>query len=70
VRVLNEPGSSLARLLNAKAGKGEPAGAKEESAPSAETTGAAPEPAGPESQEVTASAETKKEEPPATEVTG
>jgi large subunit ribosomal protein L10 len=70
VRVLNEPGSSLARLLNAKASKGESAAPKEESAPPAETTAAAPEPAGPESKEVTSSAETKKEEPPATEVTG
>ncbi len=70
VRVLNEPGSSLARLLNAKASKGEPAGPKEESTPPAETTAAAPEPAAPESKEVTSSAETKKEEPPATEVTG
>ena len=70
VRVLNEPGSSLARLLNAKASKGEPAAPKEESAPPAETTAAAPEPADPESKEMTPSAETKKEEPPATEVTG
>ena len=70
VRILNEPGSSLARLLNAKASKGEPAAPKEESAPPAETPAAAPEPAGPESKEVTSSAETKKEEPPATEVTG
>ncbi len=68
VRILNEPGSSLARLLNAKASKGEPT-PKEESAPTAETT-TAPEPAAPESKEVNASAETKKEEPPATEVTG
>jgi len=70
VRVLNEPGSSLARLLNAKASKGEPAAPKEESAPPAETAAAAPEPAGTESKEVTSSAETKKEEPPTTEVTG
>jgi len=70
VRILNEPGSSLARLLNAKANKGEPAAPKEESTPQAETPAAAPEPAGPESKEVTSSAETKKEEPPATEVTG
>jgi len=70
VRILNEPGSSLARLLNAKASKGEPAAPKEESAPPAETPAAATEPAGPESKEVTSSAETKKEEPPATEVTG
>jgi len=62
VRILNEPGSSLARLLNAKASKGEPAAPKEESAPPAQTTGAAPEPAGTESKEVTPSAETKKEE--------
>ena len=70
VRILNEPGSSLARLLNAKASKGEPAAPKEESAPSAETTAAAPEPAATESKEATPSTETKKEEPPATEVTG
>jgi large subunit ribosomal protein L10 len=70
VRILNEPGSSLARLLNAKASKGEPAAPKEESAPPAETAAAAPEPAGTESKEVTSSAETKKEEPPTTEVTG
>jgi large subunit ribosomal protein L10 len=70
VRILNEPGSSLARVLNAKASKGEPAAPKEESAPSAETTAAAPEPAATESKEATPSTETKKEEPPATEVTG
>ena len=70
VRILNEPGSSLARLLNAKASKGEPAAPKEESAPPAQATGATPEPAGTESKEVTSSAETKKEEPPITEVTG
>ena len=69
VRLLNEPGSSLARLLNAKASKGEP-GQKEESAPAAETTAAAPEPAATESKEVTSLPETKTEEPPATEVTG
>jgi large subunit ribosomal protein L10 len=70
VRILNEPGSSLARLLSAKASKGEPAAPKEESAPPAETPAAAPEPAGPESkEEVISSAETKKEEPPAAEVT-
>ena len=69
VRVLNEPGSSLARLFNAKASKGEP-GQKEESAPAAETTAAAPEPAATESKEVTSLPETKTEEPPATEVTG
>jgi large subunit ribosomal protein L10 len=70
VRILNEPGSSLARLLNAKASKGEPAAPKEEGAPPAQTTGAAPESAGTESKEMTPSAETKKEEPPTTEVTG
>ena len=70
VRVLNEPGSSLARILNAKASKGEPAAPKEESAPPAETAASAPEPAATESKEVTSSTETKKEEPPATEVTG
>jgi large subunit ribosomal protein L10 len=69
VRVLNEPGSSLARLLNAKASKGEPA-PKEESAPPAEATATAQETSGTESKEVTSSVETKKEEPPATEVTG
>jgi len=69
VRILNEPGSSLARLLNAKASKGEPAAPKEESAPPAEATAVA-EPAVTESREVASSSETKKEEPPATEVTG
>jgi hypothetical protein len=69
VRVLNEPGSSLARLLNAKASKGEPA-PKEESAPPAEAAATAPATADTESKEVTSLAETKKEEPPATEVTG
>jgi large subunit ribosomal protein L10 len=68
VRILNEPGSSLARLLNAKASKGEPA-PKEESAPPAEATATAPATADGESKEVTPSAETKKEEPPTTEVT-
>ncbi len=70
VRVLNEPASLFARLLNAKASKGESAAPKEESAPPAETTAAAPEPAPTESKEVTSSVETKKEEPPATEVKG
>jgi large subunit ribosomal protein L10 len=70
VRVLNEPGSSLARVLNAKASKGEPA-PKEESAPPTEATAPAQETSSSESkEEVTSSAETKKEEPPATEVTG
>ena len=69
VRVLNEPASSLARVLNAKASKGEPA-PKEEGAPPAEATATAPATADTESKEVTSSAETKKEEPPATEVTG
>ena len=68
VRVLNEPGSSLARLLNAKAGKGEPA-PTQEGPPQAEPTATAPATADTESREVTSSAETKKEEPPATEVT-
>jgi large subunit ribosomal protein L10 len=68
VRVLNEPGSSLARLLNAKASKGG-AAPKEESAPPAEAT-AAPESAAPESKEVSSLPETKKDEPPPTEVTG
>src|SRR5437763_3697044 len=66
VRVLNEPGSSLARLLNAKASKGEPAAPQEESAPPAETTAVADR-AGTDSREVASSSETKKEEPPATE---
>jgi len=69
VRVLNEPGSSLARLLNAKASKGESA-PNEESGPQAEGAATAQETSGPESKEVTTSAEAKKEEPPATEVTG
>ena len=69
VRILNEPGSSLARLLNAKASKGEPAAPEEKSAPPGEATAVA-EPAVTESREVTSSSETKKEEPPATEVTG
>jgi large subunit ribosomal protein L10 len=69
VRVLNEPGSSLARLLNARASKGE-ATPKEEGAPPAEATATAPATADTESKEVTSLAETKKEEPPATEVTG
>jgi large subunit ribosomal protein L10 len=69
VRVLNEPGTSLARLLNAKASKGELA--PKEEVPSQEgPTVPAPAPADTESKEVTSSAETKKEEPPATEVTG
>ncbi len=70
VRVLNEPGTSLARLLNAKASKGEPAAPKEEVPSQEEPTVPAPAPADTESREVTSSAETKKEEPPATEVTG
>jgi large subunit ribosomal protein L10 len=70
VRVLNEPASAFARLLNAKASKGEPAAPKAESAPPAEASAAAPEPAATESKEATsAPPETKKEEPPATEVT-
>ena len=69
VRVLNEPGTSLARLLNAKASKGEPA-PKEEVPSQEEPTVPAQAPADTESKEVTSSAETKKEEPPATEVTG
>ena len=69
VRVLNEPGSSLARLLNAKASKGEPA-PKEEVPSQEEPTVPAPAPADTESKEVTSLVETKKEEPPATEVTG
>ncbi len=70
VRVLNEPGTSLARVLNAKASKGEPAAPKEEVPSQEEPTVPAPAPADTESREVTSSAETKKEEPPATEVTG
>ena len=69
VRVLNEPGTSLARLLNAKASKGDPS-PKEEIPSQEEPTVPAPAPADTESKEVTSSAETKKEEPPATEVTG
>ena len=69
VRILNEPGSSLARLLNAKASKGEPAPKKEPST-QVEATATAQETSGTESIEVTLSAETKKEEPPPTEVTG
>src|SRR6266849_3559995 len=56
VRVLNEPGSSLARLLNAKASKGESA-PNEESGPQAEGAATAQETSGPESKEVTTSAE-------------
>jgi len=70
VRVLNEPGTSLARLLNAKASKGEPAAPKEEVPSQEEPTVPAPAPADTESREVISSAETKKEEPPLTEVTG
>ena len=70
VRLLNEPASSLARLLNAKASKGEPEAPKAESAAPAEATAATPEPAAPESKEVTSPAETKKEEPPTTEAKG
>jgi len=69
VRVLNEPGSSLARLLNAKASKGEPA-PKEEAPIQEEPTATAPATADTESKEVPLTAETKEEEPPATEVTG
>ncbi len=69
VRILNEPGSSLARLLSAKASQGEPA-PKEEASTQGEATAMAQETSGIESKEVTSSAETKKEEPPATEVMG
>src|SRR5438046_1943374 len=69
VRVLNEPGSSLARLLNAKASKGEPA-PKEEAPTHEEPNATVPEDADTESKEVPLTAEIKKEEPPATEVTG
>jgi large subunit ribosomal protein L10 len=69
VRVLNEPGSSLARLLNAKASKGEPA-PKEEAPTQGEATATASAAADTESKEVTSAAEEKREEPPATEVTG
>jgi large subunit ribosomal protein L10 len=69
VRVLNEPGSSLARLLNAKASKGEPA-PKEEAPTQGEPTAPVPATADTESKEVGSAAETRKEEPPATEVTG
>ncbi|HYR23184.1 MAG TPA: 50S ribosomal protein L10 [Chthoniobacterales bacterium] len=68
VRILNEPGSSLARLLNAKASKGEPA-PKEEGSTQTEATATAQETSDTESKEVTSSTETTKE-PPATEVTG
>src|SRR5256885_449624 len=75
VRVLNEPASAFARLLNAKASKGEPAAAKAESPArvEVEATSAPPEPAATEpteSKEAASEPETKKEEPPATEVTG
>ena len=70
VRVLNEPGTSLARLLNAKASKGEPAAPKEEVTTQVEATAPGPATTNTESKEVTPVAETKKEEPPATEVTG
>ena len=69
VRVLNEPGSSLARLLNAKASKGKPA-PKEEAPTQEEPTATVPATADTESKEVPLTAEIKKEEPPATEVTG
>jgi large subunit ribosomal protein L10 len=68
VRILNEPGSSLARLLNAKASKGEPA--PKEGSTQVEATAPAQETSDAESKEMTPSAETKKEEPPTTEVTG
>ena len=69
VRVLNEPGSSLARLLNAKASKGESV-PKEEAPTQGEATATASATADTESKEVSSAAETIKEEPPATEVTG
>jgi large subunit ribosomal protein L10 len=69
VRILTEPGSSLARLLSAKASQGEPA-PKEEASTQGEAIATVRETSGTESKEVTSSAETKKEEPPATEVTG
>jgi large subunit ribosomal protein L10 len=69
VRLLNEPASSLARLLNAKASKGEPA-PKEEVSTQEAPTATVPATADTESKEVTSSGEIKKEEPPATEVTG
>jgi large subunit ribosomal protein L10 len=69
VRILNEPGASLARLLNAKASKGE-AVPKEEGSTQAEAASTAQETSDTESKEVSSSAEPKKEEPPATEVTG
>jgi large subunit ribosomal protein L10 len=68
VRILNEPGSSLARLLKAKASKGEPA--PKEGSTQVEATAPAQETSDTESKEMTPSAETKKEEPPTTEVTG
>ena len=69
VRVLNEPGSSLARLLNAKASKGESV-PKEEAPTPGEAPATASATADTESKEVSSAAETIKEEPPATEVTG
>ncbi len=58
VRVLNEPASAFARLLNAKAGKGEPASASKEEAPvavaetkDAPVAEATPEPPAVEAQE-------------------
>ena len=70
VRILNEPGSSFARLLNAKASKGEPAKKEERPAQGEVTAPAAQEPTLTESEAATSSAETKTEEPPATEVAG
>lgn len=75
VRVLNEPASAFARLLNAKASKGEPVSVNKEEAPVLETketpvAEATQEPPATESKAETAPAEAKKEEPPATEVAG
>src|SRR5260370_1643014 len=69
VRVLNEPGTSLPRLLNANASKGELA-PKADVPSQEEQTVPAPAPAATESKGVTSSAETQKEKTPATEVTG
>jgi large subunit ribosomal protein L10 len=72
VRVLNEPASAFARLLNAKASKGEPAAASEpksstatvstEEAPAAEVKGAPVAEATPEPQAVESKEEAPKNE--------
>lgn len=73
VRVLNEPASAFARLLNAKASKGEPVSEKKEEAEEVkETPVATPAQEAPvsETKVEAPAAEEKKEEPPATEVAG